>query len=114
MGDKADNIPGCPGVGGVTASKLIKEFGSVENIIANTDKLKGALKKKVEDNIDGIIFSKKLTRIATDAPIDICEEDLARKEIDADAIRNIFEELEFRTLIARVLGEKAPQKSAPK
>ena len=114
MGDKADNIPGCPGVGGVTASKLIKEFGSVENIIANTDKLKGALKKKVEDNIDGIIFSKKLTRIATDAPIDLCEEDLARKEIDADAIRNIFEELEFRTLIARVLGEKTPQKVAPK
>ncbi|MDD7604098.1 MAG: 5'-3' exonuclease H3TH domain-containing protein, partial [Candidatus Limisoma sp.] len=63
MGDKVDNIPGCPGVGEVTASKLIKEFGSVENLIANTDRLKGALKKKVEDNVDNIRFSRTLAEI---------------------------------------------------
>ena len=107
MGDKVDNIPGCPGVGEVTASKLILEFGSVENIIANTDKLKGALKKKIESNVESIRFSRTLTEIHTDAPIEINEEDLRRKEMDAESLRAIFNELEFRTLAHRILGDKA-------
>lgn len=118
MGDKVDNIPGCPGVGEVTASKLILEFGSVENIIANTDKLKGALKKKIESNVESIRFSRTLTEIHTDAPIEINEEDLRRKEMDVEALRAIFNELEFRTLAHRILGEKAesvvPKVAQPK
>lgn len=113
MGDKVDNIPGCPGVGEVTASKLILEFGSVENIIANTDKLKGALKKKIESNVESIRFSRTLTEIHTDAPIEINEEDLRRKEMDVEALRAIFNELEFRTLSHRILGDKA-ETVAPK
>ena len=113
MGDKVDNIPGCPGVGEVTASKLILEFGSVENIIANTDKLKGALKKKIESNVESIRFSRTLTEIHTDAPIEINEEDLRRKEMDAESLRAIFNELEFRTLAHRILGDKA-ETVAPK
>ena len=113
MGDKVDNIPGCPGVGEVTASKLILEFGSVENIIANTDKLKGALKKKIESNVESIRFSRTLTEIHTDAPIEIKEEDLRRKEMDAESLRAIFNELEFRTLAHRILGDKA-ETVAPK
>ncbi|MGV8962095.1 MAG: DNA polymerase I [Candidatus Saccharimonadaceae bacterium] len=104
MGDTSDNIPGCPGVGPVTAEKLLSEFGSVENLIENTEKLKGAVKKKVEENIENIIMSKYLATIKTDVPIDIEIDKLDRKPINEEAIRGIFEELEFRTLINRVLN----------
>ena len=70
MGDSSDNIPGCPGVGEKTAQKLVSEFGSIENLLANTDKLKGAQKKKVEENAEQIHFSKFLATIKTDVPIE--------------------------------------------
>ena len=102
MGDKVDNIPGCPGVGEVTAIKLIKQFGSVENMLANTDLLKGALKKKVEDNKEQIEFSKFLATIRTDVPVDVKPADLVRKPADRDKLFAIFKELEFKTLADRV------------
>lgn len=114
MGDKADNIPGCPGVGEKTAAKLIMEYDSVEGLIENVDSLKGALKTKVESNTDNILFSKKLATICTDVPLEFDEDAMARKEIDADAIRKLFTELEFRTLLARVLREQQPETTAPK
>ncbi len=114
MGDKVDNIIGCPGVGEKTASKLILEFDSVENLIANTAKLKGAVKTKVESNVDNILFSKKLATICTEAPIAFDEEAYKRHDIDADAIRDIFGRLEFRSLLSRVLGDKATATPAAK
>lgn len=114
MGDKVDNIVGCPGVGEKTASKLILEFDSVENLIANTDKLKGALKTKVESNVDNILFSKKLATICTEVPIEFDEEAYSRHPVDEAAIRDIFGKLEFRSLLSRVLGDKAETKPAPK
>ncbi len=107
MGDKVDNIPGCPGVGQVTAIKLIKQFGSVEGVIENTSMLKGALKTKVEANAEQIKFSKFLATIKTDVPINLDEIELKRNVIDADALKSIFEKLEFRTLISRILGKNA-------
>lgn len=104
MGDKVDNIPGCPGVGDKTAIKLIKQFHSVENLLANTAKLKGAMKTKVETNAEQIKFSKFLATIVTDVPVDFNEEDMRRKDIDADALRAVLEELEFRTFIKRIFG----------
>lgn len=105
MGDSADNIPGCPGVGIKTAQKLLKEFESIENLIENTDKLKGALKKKVEANIEQIKFSKFLATIKVDVPIKLELDKLVREEMDKDKVREIFEELEFRTLLERVIKE---------
>lgn len=102
MGDKADNIPGCPGVGEVTAIKLIKQFGSVEQLLANTDQLKGAQKKKVEENKEQIEFSKFLATIRTDVPVDVKPDDLVRKPVDRDKLFAIFKELEFKTLTDRV------------
>lgn len=107
MGDKVDNIPGCPGVGQVTAIKLIKQFHSVEGVIDNTAMLKGALKTKVEANIEQIKFSKFLATIKTDVPVEFNEEELRRSPIDADALRTVFEKLEFRTLLTRILGKEA-------
>ena len=102
MGDKIDNIPGCPGVGEKTAVKLINDFGSVENLLANTDRLKGALKKKIEDNAEQIKFSKFLATIKTDVPITLNIDDLKRKATDRDKLFAIFRELEFKTLTERV------------
>ncbi len=111
MGDASDNIPGCPGVGPKTADKLIEEFGSIENLLENTNKLKGALQKKVRENKEQIILSKYLATIKTDVPLDIEIDKLDRKPINEDALRTIFEELEFRTLLNRVLGiEPVPKK----
>ena len=104
MGDASDNIPGCPGVGPKTADKLIEEFGSIENLLENTDKLKGAVQKRVRENKEQIILSKYLATIKTDVPIDVDIDKFNRKPINEDALRNIFEELEFRTLLNRVLG----------
>lgn len=103
MGDSSDNIPGCPGVGEKTAQKLISEFGSIENLLEHTDQLKGALKKKVEENKEMILFSKFLATIKTDVPIQLDMESLKREEPNEEALRPLFEELEFRTLIDRVL-----------
>lgn len=102
MGDKVDNIPGCPGVGEKTASKLIAEFGDVEGLIANTSALKGAIKKKVEENKEQILFSKYLATIRTDVPMKECPADLIRQKEDTEALFEIFRRLEFRTLERRV------------
>lgn len=106
MGDKVDNIPGCPGVGDKTAIKLVKQFHSVENLLENTSELKGAIKTKVEANAEQIRFSKFLATIVTDAPVDFNEEDFKRKDIDADVLRAVLEKLEFRTFIKRILGKE--------
>jgi len=103
MGDSSDNIPGCPGVGEKTAQKLVAEFGSIENLLAHTDQLKGALKTKVEANREMITFSKFLATIKVDVPIKLDMSTLVREEPDEEELRKIFEELEFRTLINRVL-----------
>ena len=103
MGDSSDNIPGCPGVGEKTAQKLVAEFGSIENLLAHTDRLKGALKTKVEANREMIAFSKFLATIKVDVPIKLDMNTLVREEPNEEELRKIFEELEFRTLIDRVL-----------
>ncbi len=102
MGDKIDNIPGCPGVGEKTAQKLIADFGSVEDIIARSSELKGALKKKIEENAATIMLSKDLATIRTDVPVDATPDSLALGEVDKDKLFAIFKELEFKTLIDRV------------
>ena len=101
MGDSSDNIPGCPGVGGKTASKLVNQFGSIENLLEHTDELKGSLKTKVETHRDTIAFSKFLATIKTDVPITLDLEALTTKEPDAEALQRLFEDLEFRTLLER-------------
>ena len=114
MGDSSDNIPGCPGVGEKTAQKLIAQFGSIDNLLAHTDELKGAVRKKVEENEEQILFSKFLATIKTDAPIQLDMETLKREEPDTEELRRIFEELEFRTLIDRVLKpERKPTPASP-
>lgn len=112
MGDASDNIPGCPGVGEKTATKLIQEFGSIENLLEHTDQLKGALKKKVEENVEQIKLSKFLATIKTDVPIEFNLESLKLEKPDEEKLREIFEDLEFRTLINRVLNK--PVQEAPK
>ena len=105
MGDTSDNIPGCPGVGEKTAIKLLKEFGSIENLLEQTHQLKGALQKKVEDNREQILFSKFLATIKTDVPIEVDENDLARKEMNKEAMKALFEALEFRTFLNRMFNQ---------
>jgi len=104
MGDASDNIPGCPGVGPKTADKLLTEFGSIENLLQNTKQLKGSIKEKVEENKDQILFSKFLATIKTDVPLKIETDNLKRQQIDEAALREIFDELEFRTLTNRILN----------
>lgn len=113
MGDTADNIPGCPGVGEKTAQKLIAQFGSIENLLAHTDELKGALKKKVEENKEQITFSKFLATIKTDVPITLNMEALKREAPNEEELRRLFEMLEFRTLIDRVLKTEQKTPSSP-
>ena len=119
MGDSSDNIPGCPGVGEKTAQKLISEFGSIENLLEHTDQLKGAIKTKVESNVEKIKFSKFLATIKTDVPIELDMDSLKRETPDEEKLRSIFEELEFRTLLERVFksdkkpaAKQAPEKQA--
>lgn len=107
MGDASDNIPGCPGVGEKTAQKLIAEFGNIENLLEHTDQLKGALKTKVETNREMITFSKFLATIKTDVPIELDMNALVREQPDEEALRKIFEELEFRTLMERIFKKES-------
>jgi DNA polymerase-1 len=102
MGDAADNVPGCPGVGEKTAVKLIKEYGSVENLIANAHQVKGALGKKVQENTEAIKFSKFLVTIKTDVPMDIDFDAYTRKAPNEAELLRIFEALEFRSLANRL------------
>jgi DNA polymerase-1 len=101
MGDSADNIPGFPGVGEVTAKKLLKEFGSMENLLANTDKLKGALKDKIENNKELGILSKKLARILLDCPVTFDAADYELSKPDVEKTDALFNELEFRQMKAQ-------------
>ena len=113
MGDASDNVPGCPGVGEKTAVKLINDFGGIDQLIARSSELKGALKQKVENNVEGIRFSKLLVTIKTDVPIELDLDLLSRKPIDIERLKPLFEELEFRSLLQRVGGTqpvKEPQK----
>ena len=111
MGDTADNIPGCPGVGEKTAQKLIAQFGSIEQMLEHTDQLKGALKQKIENNREQILFSKFLATIKTDVPVALDMEALKRESPNEEELRRLFEELEFRSLLDRVL--KVEKKAAP-
>ncbi len=103
MGDTADNIPGCPGVGPKTAEKLIQQYGSIENLLEHTSELKGAQKQRVEDNAEQIRMSKWLATIITDVPITLEADALKRQPTDMEALRAIFAELEFRTLTTRLI-----------
>ena len=105
MGDAADNIPGCPGVGEKTAVKLINQFGSIDALLEHTGELKGAIKKKVEDNREQIKFSKFLATIKTDVPIDLNLDELRVTEPDENKIMEIFGELEFKTFTQRFLNK---------
>lgn len=111
MGDTADNIPGCPGVGEKTAQKLIAQFGSIEQMLEHTDQLKGALKQKIENKREQILFSKFLATIKTDVPVALDMEALKRESPNEEELRRLFEELEFRSLLDRVL--KVEKKAAP-
>lgn len=108
MGDAVDNIPGIPGVGEKTAVKLLKQYGSLEGLLANTHELKGKQKENVETYADQAIMSKKLATILLDAPTPLEEEKLRLEEYNKEELREIFNDLEFRQLAKRVLGEEGP------
>ena len=113
MGDVSDNIPGCPGVGEKTAQKLLTEFGSVENLLANTDKLKGSLKTKIEENADNIRFSKFLATIVTDVPIQFDAESCIREKPNENRLAEIYTELEFRNFLTKLGIGSQPEKKSP-
>ena len=106
MGDAVDNIPGIPGVGEKTAAKLLAEYGTLENVLANADTIKGALGEKVRNGKELAVMSKKLATIILNAPVTFHEGDFSIKEPNKDALRELFTELEFRTLGKRILGEE--------
>jgi DNA polymerase-1 len=108
MGDSVDNIPGIPGVGEKTAAKLLSEYGTLENVLANADSIKGALGEKIRKGKELAIMSKKLATIITDVPVEFHEEDFRIKECNKNALKEIFYELEFKTLGRRVFGEDIP------
>ena len=112
MGDTADNFPGCPGVGEKTAVKLINEFGTVESLISRTEELKGALKTKVETHVEDIKMSKFLATIKTDVPIELNLDELKVSEPNEAELSNLLDELEFKTLAAKIL-KKTEKVSKP-
>ena len=112
MGDASDNIPGCPGVGPKTAIKLINEFGSIEGLLENTDKLKGSLKEKIETNREMITFSKFLATIKIDVPIELDLESLKKVDPNEKELREILDSLEFHSLTERILNK--PEKKEKK
>lgn len=109
MGDASDNVPGCPGVGAKTAAKLIEQFGDIGHLLERTDELKGALKTKVEENKEKILFSKFLVTIKTDVPIELNLDELKRKEPDKESLKKIFERLEFRSFISKMFKPETIQ-----
>lgn len=115
MGDASDNVPGCPGVGPKTASQLLRQFGSIEHMLDHTDEIKGALRKKVEDNAEQIRFSKFLVTIKTDVPLQVELDNLRMGEPNREKLTSIFERLEFRSFIQRFeKGEDNPAAAKPK
>lgn len=114
MGDAVDNIPGCPGVGEKTAQKLIEEFGSIENLLASTDKLKGALKEKVEQNVEQIKQSKWLATISKEVPITLDMDLLKIEEPDYDKLQELYKRLEFRQLLNKKQSKpEEPKETTP-
>jgi DNA polymerase-1 len=105
MGDTSDNVPGVPGVGEKTAQKLISQFGTIENLLENTDQLKGKQKERVEENREMALLSKELVTIDRDVPMDIELDSLVRKEWDEEKLKALFVELEFSTMGKRFFGE---------
>lgn len=101
MGDASDNIPGCPGVGEKTAVKILQEFGSIDNLLASTSQLKGALKTKVEANVENIKLSKYLATIRLDVPIEFNEDDFLLKPASSENLISIFQKLEFKNLLSK-------------
>jgi DNA polymerase-1 len=99
MGDSSDNIPGCKGVGEKTAVQLLQQFGSIENLLANTDQLKGALQRKVQEQMETILFSKFLATIITDVPIVFDASSLLCQEKDWDKLAPLYRDLEFNSLL---------------
>lgn len=113
MGDAVDNIPGIPGVGEKTAAKLLKEYQSLENILDNADKIKGAIGEKVRNGREKAIMSKKLATIILDVPVVFHEGDFLLKEWNRPALTEIFTELEFKSMGRRILGEDIPVNAGP-
>src|SRR6185295_9422365 len=105
MGDAVDNIPGIAGVGEKTAAKLLAEYGTLENVLENADKIKGALGEKVRNGKNAAILSKKLATIITNVPVEFHEEDFRVKEVNKELLSEVFTELEFKTIGKRILGE---------
>ena len=105
MGDSADNIPGIPGVGEKTAIQLIKDYGTIEKMYEDTSKLKGKLKEKVDNHKEMALQSKRLATIILDVPVEFNEDELRLKEINKDALRELFAEIEFRGIAQKLLGE---------
>jgi DNA polymerase I len=114
MGDAVDNIPGIPGVGEKTAAKFLAEYGSLENTLANAENIKGAMGEKVKKGKEMAILSKKLATIITDVPVEFHEEDFRLKEWDKEKLKEVFADLEFRTLGKRLLGDDFSVASASK
>ena len=108
MGDAVDNIPGIPGVGEKTAAKLLAEYGTVENVLDHADEIKGAIGEKVRKGKDLALMSKKLATIITSVPVQFHEGEFLVKEVNKEALKEIFSELEFRTIGKRILGEDIP------
>ncbi len=112
MGDSVDNIPGIPGVGEKTAIQLVKQFGTVEKVLENTETLKGKLKEKVENNKELALQSKRLATIITDVPVPFDESELRRREPNREMLKELFAELEFRTLAQKILQDPSTNGSA--
>ena len=106
MGDAVDNIPGIAGVGEKTAAKLLKEYGSLENVIANAENIKGALGEKIRNGKENAIMSKKLAKIITNVPVSFHEEEFCLKEWNKEKLIEVFAELEFKSLGKRILGDE--------
>ncbi|MFN4942875.1 MAG: 5'-3' exonuclease H3TH domain-containing protein, partial [Akkermansiaceae bacterium] len=104
MGDASDNIPGVPGIGPKTAQKLISDFGTIENLLKNTDQLKGKQKESIEANADMAMLSKELATIIIDCPLEVSWDDLIMSQRDDEALKQLFTDFEFRTLTKRLFG----------
>lgn len=113
MGDAVDNIPGIPGIGEKTAAKLLAEYDNLENILANADKIKGAVGEKVRNGRDSAIMSRKLATIITNVPVPFHDEDFRVKEKNEEALKEVFNELEFRALAKRIFGEAGGAPAGP-
>ena len=113
MGDASDNIPGCKGVGEKTAVALLQQFGSIDNMLAHTDEIKGALRTKVESQVEDIKFSRFLATIRTDVPVTLDEAQLTKKEPNLEALADLYRELEFNTLLKKLPQNTPNTPSAP-